>query len=266
MTGSEWRVVGVSVAGFSHEQHGTSCQDAHAALAASGGWMVAVVADGAGSTPYGGEGADILGRVLVEQFAKHLGAAPTDADMGDWSGRTWVKSAIEVARQRIAEAAAARTAPLSAFAATLVGAVTGPRGGLLFHIGDGAGAAWRAGAHGADRAEVLSPAQNGTYANETFFVTDPDWTDQLRFTPFGAACDSLVLMSDGVTPFALAPRGQEVYRPFLDPVHAYLCTQDDNTARRALDELLRRDALRAITGDDKTLLWAHRPCPSPPAD
>jgi hypothetical protein len=136
-----------------------------------------------------------------------------------------------------------------------VGCVVGCEGGFFFHIGDGAGLATTAGRW--DR-HVLSPPENGEYANETYFFTGADWREHLRFASFAVEFDLIALMSDGVTPFALNPGHLGLYPPFIGPLHDYFLDNDPAVAQAGLVELLQRERIRSITGDDKTLLCAWR--------
>jgi hypothetical protein len=80
----------------------------------------------------------------------------------------------------------------------------------------------------------------------------------LRLTSFGPEFGLVVLMSDGVTPFALGPGATEPHIPFIAPLSRFLITQPRDQGEKALAATLEKDALRRITSDDKTLLWALR--------
>jgi hypothetical protein len=66
----------------------------------------------------------------------------------------------------------------------------------------------------------------------------------------------LALMSDGAMPFAMAKGNGGLFKPFMDPVEAYLAgvTQDEGSA--ALAGTLGDPRTYGITSDDKTLLIA----------
>jgi hypothetical protein len=169
--------------------------------------------------------------------------------------REWVKEAVEQARERFRELANNSPGGIAVFHATLVGAVVGPSGGVFFHVGDGAGLAT---CFKDLSASVVSQPENGEYANDTYFVTQDQWEQHLRTTPFGADFDLIALMSDGVMPFALARGAKSPSAPFFEPLSRYLADHERNESERELAALLQRDAIRRITGDDKTLVWALR--------
>ncbi len=253
MAPTRWKTVGVSVAGFSHQAAGTPCQDFHAVCPLENGWLVGTVSDGAGSAARCAEGAKAICEGLVEHLAGHV------VQLDDCSGftletdtaRSWVVAGIQAIRSRIIEIAASPC--INDFHATLVGVIAGPNGGLFFHIGDGAACATDVENFSPS---VLSPPENGEYANETYFFTQPDWERHLRLTPFDRQFNLLALMSDGVMPFALASGSAEPYEPFFGPLSRYLNSHSREEGQCALAATLEKDAVRRITGDDKTLVWA----------
>ena len=131
--------------------------------------------------------------------------------------RVWRRpssSAVIAARSRLAELAGARALTLENFSCTLVGCVASAGGGRFFHIGDG-----YAIYQGAAGDSVLSRPENGEYADETFFVTDEDWKDHLRFTPVPQPeCGCVIgLMSDGTAPFAVNRERSALLPPLHRP-------------------------------------------------
>lgn len=208
--------------------------------------MVAVVSDGAGSARYGKIGA----RVICETLCDLLIAAPST------NLRQKVIDAIGVARDKLMLHRLNKTKNefgLIDFAATLVGVVYDSRGGLFFHIGDGAGIALPA---KNDMPAVISRPENGLFACETFFYTMDDWKDSLRFTPIKSAA-ALMLMTDGVTNFAFDNDYTEIKTGFIDPIHRFLCLETQKTrACHALRQTLSTPRACRLNPDDKTFLWA----------
>ena len=105
---------------------------------------------------------------------------------------------------------------------------------------------------------MLSRPENGEYADETYFVTDENWTDHLRLTPLAAPGRGCVigLMSDGTAPFAVDRERSGFFRPFIDPVAAFLREATAANGNEALRNLLESPRASAISSDDKTLLLA----------
>lgn len=251
-----WKWHAASVQGFDHRNASIPCQDAHA-VKLEGDCLVAIVSDGAGTACRADYGAtrlcEDLGTALVAARGADGGRRLGELDLD--TVRQWVEQGIDALRVRLTAEARETAGSLSDFHATLVGAIADRSGGAFFHIGDGAAVA----ASSRDLGQfTVSAAANGEYSNETFFFTMPEWRSHLRLTRFGPEYDLLALMSDGVTPFALAKGGAAPFRPFLEPVSKFLGDCDAESGHAALVELLERDALRAISGDDKSLVWARR--------
>lgn len=241
-----WKVVGASVTGKTHEDERAPCQDAFA-FAAEGERLVALVSDGAGSSAHASLGArhgvDTLAASLRELLATVRGAGP---------GRAEVAEAIARARDSLVRRVVELGTKLEDHHATLVGALAWPGGGLLLHIGDGAAVA----RHG--DATTVSRPENGAFVEQTFFYTEDAWEQHLRVTPLPTAPDSVVLVTDGASTFALAPGATGLDPGFMDPVARHLARVDAEAGARALQATLGDPRTWAITGDDKTLLWALR--------
>ncbi len=120
---------------------------------------------------------------------------------------------------------------------------------MPFHIGDGVGVV-----EFDDGTSVLSLPENGEYANETYFVTQDEWSAHLRVTPFSGRVRCLALMSDGAMSFAFKKTG--LFRPFMDPVVSYLNNTEEAEGSEALLATLAGEGTWTITSDDKTLLVA----------
>ncbi len=250
MAAPAWRVAGSSVTGSAHALSGGECQDRHRVEVTRKGLLIAVVSDGAGSAPFGGEGAALL----CDHVAAALAALPpVKAKAGRGAllaACRAVRRGVACAREAASARAAARGAAIEAFHATLVGAAMLPgKGGLFFHIGDGAALALGKGGW------TLSAPRNGEYADTTWFFTDPAWRKRLRFTRIGAGHDTVFVMSDGVTELGL--RQNEPFMPFFEPIGRFLAQASRAEGEQALRATLDSEAVRARTNDDKTLVWAQ---------
>ncbi|MGA2190941.1 MAG: PP2C family serine/threonine-protein phosphatase [Steroidobacteraceae bacterium] len=241
-----WRVFSASTTGQRNLDHGEAGQDACHCLVTND-VLVAVVCDGAGSVREGRAGSQFMARALAEELSSAVPAA-TGTHL-----ESIIHGAIEAARTGLANLAASRELEFHDFSCTLVGCVAAPAGGWFFHIGDGF-AIWQSAAGDS----VLSRPENGEYADETYFVTDENWKDHLRLTPFPAperGC-LLGLMSDGTAPFAVDRTRSGFFRPFIDPVSAFLRAATAPIGNEALRNLLESPRACEISADDKTLLLA----------
>jgi len=250
-----WRVFSASATGKRNLDQGAPGQDASHCVVRDD-VLVAIVCDGAGSVPEGRTGADFMSRTLADQLSSTLHAERSlpDALARSSAGlEATIRSAIESVRGRLAELAASRSLTLHDFSCTLVGCVASASGGSLFHVGDGFAIQ-----QGATGDSVLSPPENGEFADETYFVTDENWNDHLRLTPLSAPERGCVigLMSDGTVPFAVNRAHSGFFRPFIDPIAAFLRETTAPNGNEALRNLLESPRACEISTDDKTLLLA----------
>ncbi len=236
-----WRVYASSVIGSSHRQNNLPCQDAFC-YRNLGERLVAVVCDGAGSAVYGEQGAALVSRELVEGLAKFT-AAPDENQL---------TTLVESVRDTILLQAQERELSAGDFACTVVAVWLGESASVMLHIGDGVAAL------SIDANEYLSLPENGEYANQTWFLTSHDWREHLRISQFVGRATQLVMMSDGVQPFALNRSGDALFAPFIAPVMNYLRQIPEKQGSEALRITLDDPRTWAITGDDKTLLIALR--------
>lgn len=260
-----WKVVSASARGPTHVLEAEPCGDA-AAAAVSGAGLVAVVCDGAGSAALGPLGARVCASTLTDLLAAELLRPPSrgegpGAGPGEGPGEAevdipaTVRTAISRVRDLLRAIALAQGRCIEALDTTVVGAVMGMRGGWMFHVGDGAALATSSMASGP---VVMSPPENGEFANETFFVTRPDWSAHLRFTEVPRECDVVSLMTDGVTPFCIKERERRIDLGFFRPVSSFLEKSCERDGASALLGTLDSPRAAAISKDDKTFLWALR--------
>ncbi len=240
-----WRVFSASTTGKRNFDEGAAGQDASDCVVTEDG-LVAIVCDGAGSVSEGRIGAEFVARALAEQLSN---TQDDDTERLEAS----IHCAIEDVRNRLADLAASRELSLEEFSCTLIGCVASRGGGCFFHIGDGFAIQQSAAGDA-----VLSLPENGEYSDEPYFVTDEKWKDHLRFTSLPAPERGCVigLMSDGTAPFAVNRARSGFFRPFIDPIGAFLRETTAPIGNEALRNLLESPRACEISRDDKTLLLA----------
>jgi hypothetical protein len=246
-----WQVFCAAATGKHHLDSGVPCQDAVHQRTFAGGFA-GVVCDGAGSASHAHEGAATVAALVADLLAEAAIRGQL-AQPGDAAARGAIVDIIERVRGRLGDMALANERTLRDYACTLVACVSWEDGGCFVHIGDGY--AIRMAASGLS---VVSPPENGEYADETYFLTDERWAEHLRITALPAPSPGclLGLMSDGTATFAVNRARSGFYAPFLDPILAFLRTAPPADANTALRNLLASEKTFAITGDDKTLLLA----------
>lgn len=236
-----WNVYASSVIGSGHRQNALPCQDAFY-YHKSGEGLVAVVCDGAGSAIRSDQGAALVARALADGLAA-FNTEPDDAQL---------VTLVEGVRESVVQLAHEQGRSAGDFACTVLAVWLGENTSAVLHIGDGTAALT------SDAGQHFSLPENGEYANQTWFLTSQDWREHLRISRFTGRVTQLVMMSDGVQPFAMTRHGDALFSPFMDPVVRYLRQADEVKGREAIRATLDDPRTWAITDDDKTLLVALR--------
>ena len=241
------RVVAASVTGPLHCHKKLPCQD-YFKFRREGKNFVAVVSDGAGSARYGKVGARVICETIIDCLKNTKPHQVIDK----------ICHAVDIARQKLCLHRLNKLKSpkgLNDFAATIVGVVYNNGQGCFFHIGDGAALAFHSDGDLSDF--VASRPENGCFSCETYFYTQDNWRENLRFTRF-EDFDAIFLMSDGLTNFAFSHDYQCLEKGFILPIHNFLSAQKTQTkACRALANTLDNARARKLNSDDKTLLWAQ---------
>ena len=248
-------MIGASVRGSYHVTYDIERQDSFV-MKVVAGIALAVVCDGAGSAKNAADGAIGFSTSVLAALAEGVAEAePGGLNLEHFQGL--VVKGVDKCR------AAIQKARLSLYDhhATLLALAAFPEATFIAHVGDGVVAV----APSADwESATLSLAENGAFANETFFVTEDDWSSRLRCSrhaalePGGVA----VLMTDGAMPFVIG-KSQDTLEPaFMTPVSRYLFETPGEAGGEPAAEALAgtlgsADACR-ISADDKTLVWIGR--------
>ena len=252
---STWKVVGASARGEAHIKSDLPCQDHHH-FEVWNDTLVAIVCDGAGSASHSDQGARLGSEYLTQSLIEAVRSLRMDVFKDEAALRVLLETKIQELREHLPKGdAESGPLELSAFHATLVGLLFRPGGGFFFHIGDGAALALNA--EHTDTVAFSAP-ENGEFADQTYFYTMDNWKEHLRITPVGEQAHTLLLMSDGTTPFCLNRSHDHVEPRFFQPVDQYLAQDDVSTVMgsQALLKTLSSDRANSISKDDKTLVWA----------
>lgn len=258
MIGNNWRIAHASAIGLAHINQNTQCQDRFACrtvkTAGEGEVLIAVVADGAGSTSDGQTGAEIACETFTEQIAGLL--AVKDASLKSLTpdfGRLW----ISYFQSKISETAEQNKKELRDYASTLVGAVVGKNSAAFFQIGDGGIVFSASGARESYRF-AIAPVES-EYVNVTDFITDETAAENLRFELVEEPIEDLILFSDGIYAVAVDYQKGEPHEPFLMPMIAPLRNgANGNGLNEKLENFLSSPKINEKTDDDKTIILASR--------
>lgn len=248
-----WRIVAASVVGTSHIATGSSCQDSCFVQVETDrdktSLLTIFVADGAGSAPHGGTGAEMAIEAAADfvgqQYAQAGGYIFTD---------DWAVECIQAVRAKIYAAAERQGTKVRDYACTFLGVVASPFATLLMQIGDG-GIVVDVG----NGLVVPIIPMAGEYANMTNFVTDENAIDVLEVMILPARPDKVAVFSDGIQRLALNMTNNTAHVPFFTPFFTVLATaamaQEDHL-QVGLEQFLNSPAVNERTDDDKTLAFA----------
>lgn len=258
-----WLVTAASATGKGHLDQGLGNQDCVLAGTSPDGRVVAaVVSDGAGSAAQAEIGSSTTCRLLLPwmlEIGHHLTIASSlDEDLI----RDRIIEGIENVREVLSRDGALRDRHC-----TLIACVMTDQVGYVCQVGDSIGIATSfladEGADGGvdffpDEQVRMFSAERGEYANETHFITEPDFRDHLRVTRFPTdQVDALMLMTDGAMDIAML--GGKVYRGFMSAVVGTLLATTDKAERESLlHDWLSDRRTWPVTGDDKTMFVALR--------
>jgi hypothetical protein len=254
MTSTGWTWAVACRRGVSHEKANVRLQDAFKCFIAStqSRPLVVVVSDGAGSAPFGGEGASLVCRkltVYTRQYFSLTDELPTDDMLAGWLSD--IRNLIEVV-------AARRNVAARDFAATLILVISSGLESVVLHVGDGCAVL-----RDEDSNTWVAPSWpfHGEYASTTAFVTDeptPNTSIVRHLTPISAVS----VFSDGLERLALDLAAKQPFAPFFDsiisPVAGSALIGKDIDLSSKLDSFLGSDGINRRSDDDKTLVLAVR--------
>ena len=258
MTKAIWNAAYASAIGQAHLNQGTACQDRFACdtiNSPEGEILVAVVADGAGSTTHGQIGAEIACNYFVEEVRDFLSTngATLNSLQADF-GKFWVT----FYQQKLAVVAKNEEKPLREFATTMVAAAVGENFAAFFQIGDG-GVVFSE--SGEDQSYVFAiPPEDSDYVNMTDFLSDEDAAEKIRFVRIEKRIEELCLFSDGIFPVAVNYQTNSPHEPFLKPMIAPLrnLPNGNQDLNKKLEAFLSSPQINEKSDDDKTIILASR--------
>ncbi len=218
---TNWVLVGDSVAGQSHIKHGIPCQDAHYYALWDNGWGIAVVADGAGSSPKAHIGSEFIvqttwriwGDILEKQGWMKENRLP-EADEWDIQAQ----EGLHQIYLRLEEFSQQQQIPLKELSATLIVVIFSPIGILCTHIGDGRAAY----CNQKEEWKALMQPWKGEYANETVFINSEIWAPEHRSQYIQST-----LITEAPLAFALLSDGCER--------HSFVCNVWDEASKKYID-------------------------------
>lgn len=246
-----WRVVAASVRGTSHIKSDLPCQDALRWQTARGGWLLAALADGAGSAALAEVGAGIAAGRGIEALKAQVESKSHAAADEEW--RAGLVAALTSAREAVLAAARERKVDARELASTLTLLAVSPGIAVAAQIGDGAALA----SAPPEALACLTRPMVAEYLNETTFLISENALESAQTVVRRAAWRHASLLCDGLQLLALRlPEGTPHAR-FFDPLFGFVDRVADLTAAsRELSAFLQSQRITERTDDDLTLLLA----------
>lgn len=253
-----WRWAGACAIGTSHIKSGLECQDRAACRTvetASGGVIVAVVSDGAGSAQEAAAGASIVCTEFHRRAGAYLRGGGSIQNIDTELVADWIDSI----RDKIGVASNAAGLRPRDYAATLIALLADNDRGVVVHVGDGAAAVRDRETQGWS---VPSWPFHGEYASTTRFVID-DPQAQFEIVRVASSIDRFAIFSDGIENLLLDQRLRTVPAPFferlLEPVALWAGRGRSRRLSKHLRTYLDGEKVCAETDDDKSLILGARP-------
>lgn len=210
------------------------------------GTLCVIVSDGAGSAPFGGQGASLVCRTMARHLAEWFANSaemPEEERVLDW---------LDDVRDTLSAIAKKREVTRRQFAATM--ALLAVRGEELVaaQVGDSSIVGRATGAW-----EAICWPDSGELASTTYFVTD-DPEVRLNFVRGPLVQDGFAVFSDGIEMIALKHAELRPHPGFFDPmmrpVDAAGGSGKLTELSNALGRYLDGPAVCDRTDDDKTLV------------
>ncbi|MCY4557200.1 MAG: PP2C family serine/threonine-protein phosphatase [Chloroflexi bacterium] len=237
--------------GASHLKDGTPNQDsavvATSFLGRLGPAAIMAVSDGAGSARYSQFGSKAACAAGVASLARQLERNRAIAVKGHLL-RSALQRAVRSARRSVMDTAhrSAGAVNVNDYACTVMLALASERLVGVAHVGDGCvvagdGDEWR----------LLSKPDNGEFANETKFLTNPRNLPRIAVTS-GSGVRCVAAITDGLQDVALS-RGTAPYERFWSPLYRALNRSFASTPDAVLEALLRKVGDAGKATDDCTI-------------
>lgn len=246
--------------GAAHTVRGVPCEDTMglSIITDKSGttWLIAAVADGAGSAACAAEGSRLAAESFIEAAAESIIRHGT----GDLA--LLMRSSAVYARTIIEFVAEYAGRPLTDYHTTLLACVTCGTRSAFFQIGDGIilardqeTATWSA---------IFRP-QNDETREFTYFLTLPNAFEIAEVALFDRPVCHVALTSDGLQDIIVHPKTLAVRSPLLDRLAGALAAVptagDAEVVSSGLHTVLDSKAFRNFTADDTSLLTVQLSTP-----
>ncbi len=255
MTDTKWTIAGVSAIGSAHIAAGKPCEDFHILSPShvDDDWQIACIADGAGSVPYGKDGAVRVCEHFVTYISRCRSEGMDLEGLSKESAEEW----LETYRRDLQQWAEQSQTRVHEYACTFLAVVIGEGSAVFIQIGDGAIVV--RGSEARQYNVIFWPVQ-GEYANQTTFVTSETAIECLQHMRVSQPdIDAVALFTDGLQRLCLDYLKKAAHAPFFEKMFRRLKDFPSGEVEQFSDELqsfLLSDTVMQRTDDDKTIVLA----------
>ncbi len=247
-----WSTVAHVSTGTLHQQLGIGCQD-FATVTHQGDWVAGFIADGAGSAPYGAQGAELAVKIGQEFICS------TRWDLQDrsWLSLTFAQSYFAQVLQTIVAAltqeAQWRSSSIEDFASTLIVFVGIPQGLMAMQVGDG----FLIVSHPSRQFDLVFQPSKGEHANETTFITSETAITEMQIQVLKAPLSFICAGTDGLERVAIRYSDWQPFSGFFQPLEECVKSLPPLEAQAYVQAFLASERLNSRTSDDKAIVLCH---------
>ncbi len=209
------------------------------------------VADGAGSATYGREGALLAVKETLLFFKQHYKSFSLN------TFELHVRKLICHLRQLLQKKAEEKNTSFQELSSTLLAFCATSTTLYFFQIGDGFAVMRQDTKEQEGEYQLLTLPQKGEYENETYFLTSNHVYEVVKSLVINPLPSFLALATDGIENAALKKPDLIPYKPFFEPLEAFLEEQEQRNQKgisKDLVDFLKSSRFQEKSSDDKTLL------------
>jgi hypothetical protein len=206
-----------------------------------GDYILAAVADGAGSADKARAGAAIACQCFIELGVQIF---------SDTLEPSCLLAAIQ---EKIPEGES------ESHSCTFVGAIAGPSGAMILQVGDGAAVVRGSDSDEEPYSVPLWPEET-EFLNHTFFITAPDAEEHLKIHRIESPIREFALFTDGLQHLVIDRNTKSPHQPFFKTIFRPLAAVPEHDVRTSwwLERQLASDHVTKRSDDDTSIVIARR--------
>ncbi|MBN3951333.1 MAG: protein phosphatase 2C domain-containing protein [Nostoc sp. NMS7] len=254
-----WKAIGRSAIGTSHENQGIVCQDYGDYRIFQDVIIVGAVADGAGSAKHSDVGAKLAVETVLKCFSDINESPQKEEELEPGYSKGLSKeeaqklfaTIVKKAIAKLHEQAAKENYSVNDLACTLLVFLATPDWFAAMQIGDGF-----IGMRSQDSEyQLLFQTDKGEFANETTFITSANAVKEMQVKVISEKQEFICASTDGLEKVAIRLSDWEAFSPFFKPLEEFLHEPvNGEDEDKYLMQFLNSERLNSRTDDDKTLL------------